>query len=147
MTVERESPEATICGQLLIVRNTLSLLPRVEIVRHLVRKHKEVGEQSGVGRFEGRMEARKERNSISRPRATVNPPQSSIATQFPLPFPISRRRHDLARGREMEFVEIVRHLVRKHKEVGEQSGVGRFEVSRRRHDLVVAEAYTSSPWR
>lgn len=26
MTVERESPEATICGQLLIVRNTLSLL-------------------------------------------------------------------------------------------------------------------------
>lgn len=24
MTVERESPEATICGQLLIVRNTLS---------------------------------------------------------------------------------------------------------------------------
>jgi hypothetical protein len=29
MTVERESPEATICGQLLIVRNTLSLLPRL----------------------------------------------------------------------------------------------------------------------
>ncbi|KAJ5830587.1 uncharacterized protein N7525_008840 [Penicillium rubens] len=36
----------------------------VEIVRHLVRKHKEVGEQSGVGRFEGRMEARKERKGV-----------------------------------------------------------------------------------
>lgn len=36
----------------------------VEIVRHLFRKHKEVGEQSGVGRFGGRTGARKERKGV-----------------------------------------------------------------------------------
>ncbi|KAJ5801032.1 uncharacterized protein N7518_003100 [Penicillium psychrosexuale] len=32
----------------------------------------------------------------------------------------------VARGQGMESVEIVRHFVRKHREVREQSGVGRF---------------------
>jgi hypothetical protein len=101
LTVERESPEATICGQLLIVRNTLSLLPRP----HSSSKSPHTGLFSYFFVF-----ADKTNNLdtfYSRPRATVNPPQSPNATRFPLPFPISRRRHD----------------------------------------LVVAEAYTSSPWR
>lgn len=36
----------------------------VEIVRHFVRKHREVREQSGVGRFRGGMGA-KERKGVS----------------------------------------------------------------------------------
>lgn len=104
MTVERESPEATICG-LLIVRNTLSLSFSPPILpRNL----------STPGLFTYLFVFDKVTNNLdkfhsptTRDREAPNPPQSPNATRFP-PIP---------------------------------------DISRRRHDLVVAEAYTSSLWR